>query len=126
LSAIRRRVFVQEQSVPVELEWDGLDATCRHVQARADSGEVIGTGRLLPDGHIGRLAVLSHWRGRGVGRTLMLSLIECAGAGGFDKVELNAQTQVLAFYRQLGFVAHGKEFLDAGIPHLAMTLKLNG
>ncbi len=66
LRAVREQVFVHEQSVPVELEWDEFDAQCQHVVAEA-AGQAIGTGRLLPDGHIGRMAVLESWRGQGVG-----------------------------------------------------------
>lgn len=125
LAEIRHQVFVIEQNVPIELELDGLDASARHVQATAADDEVIGTGRLLPDGHIGRVAVLREWRGSGVGQALMASLIRLASESGQDEVTLHAQTSALRFYELLGFVAHGETFMDAGIPHRAMTLKLD-
>ena len=82
LRAIRTSVFVQEQHVPEELEWDGLDEHCLHVLAEAAAGDAIGTGRLLPDGHIGRMAVVAAWRGRGVGGMLLAELITRSGFTG--------------------------------------------
>jgi len=125
LAEIRHKVFVIEQAVPVELELDGLDAKSRHVQASTPEGVIVGTGRLLPDGHIGRVAVLPEWRGLGIGQALMKKLIDCARTEGFDRVQLNAQTSALTFYKDLGFIAHGDEFLDAGIPHRAMSLHID-
>lgn len=124
LYTIRRIVFVEEQKVPEELERDEFDPVSRHVIARDAAGHGIGTGRLLPDGHIGRLAVLQEWRGHGVGLALMASLIELAREQGFTEVVLNAQTYVLDFYRQLGFVEEGEEFFEAGLPHLIMRRRL--
>lgn len=122
LAAIRRMVFVDEQKVPEALEWDGLDPECVHVLAAAASGMPIGTGRLLPDGHIGRMAVLKDWRGRGVGGALLAALIEAAREAGHARAQLNAQVHALGFYARYGFVAEGPVFDDAGIPHRAMTL----
>jgi len=120
LQSIRLQVFVHEQQVPVELEWDGLDAGCTHLIAEDAAGRGIGCARLLPDGHIGRMAVLRDWRGQGVGRALLRAiLIEAAGAG-FAEVLLNAQIQALGFYAREGFEPFGAEFMDAGIPHRAM------
>src|SRR5258708_5781745 len=113
LAAIRRTVFILEQGVPEDLEWDGVDIQCRHVLARDSSGRPIGVGRLLPDGHVGRMAVLKPWRGKGVGSTLLESLIAMAQADGHRSVVLNAQTQVTAFYAHFGFEAEGEEFEDA-------------
>jgi len=121
LRAIRTTVFVEEQKVPVELEWDGLDEHAYHVMAFAGDGAPIGTGRLLQDGHIGRLAVLKEWRGRGVGRALLDLLLVIANQMGYDEVRLHAQTRVLDFYLHKGFAAQGDEFMEAGIPHIAMT-----
>jgi len=126
LAEIRHKVFVMEQAVPANMELDGLDAKSRHVQARTTKGHIVGTGRLLPDGHIGRVAVLPEWRGLGIGQAIMKKLIECAQTEGFGRVKLNAQTTALTFYSDLGFVAHGDEFLDAGIPHRAMCLYFDG
>ena len=121
LRAIRTRVFVEEQGVPVELEWDGLDEHAYHVMALAADGTPIGTGRLLQDAHIGRLAVLKDWRGKGVGGALLDILLVIANKMGYDEVRLHAQTRVLEFYQRRGFEAQGEEFMEAGIPHVLMV-----
>ncbi|MGH6628644.1 MAG: GNAT family N-acetyltransferase [Burkholderiales bacterium] len=119
LRAVREQVFVREQAVPIELEWDEFDSLCQHVVAEA-AGQAIGTGRLLPDGHIGRMAVLESWRGRGVGSALLEALLRLARDRGIRRVRLNAQSRSMAFYRRHGFVAEGEEFIEAGIPHRSM------
>jgi predicted GNAT family N-acyltransferase len=124
LRAIRINVFVREQRVPEELEWDGLDEGCLHVLAETAGGEAVGTGRLLPDGHIGRMAVLAPWRGRGVGRMLLAELTAAAGECGHAAIELSAQTHAIGFYRRFGFEVVSGEYLDAGIPHRTMRLSL--
>lgn len=124
LRAVRKTVFVVEQSVPEQLEWDGLDEQCIHVLAETAAGEAIGTGRLLPDGHIGRMAVLKHWRGKGVGSAILEELIAAARERGFESAALNAQTHALGFYARLGFEVVGDEFMEAGIPHRTMRLVL--
>ncbi len=124
LEQIRRRVFVEEQKVPEALEWDGIDAECRHVIAENGAGEAIGCARLLPDGHIGRVAVLAEARGHGVGDALLRRMIALASELGHERVIVNAQTHALAFYERHGFVAVGPEFDDAGIPHRAMERRL--
>ena len=123
-SDIRRRVFIEEQQVPQEEEWDGRDDLCLHFLAqRGDTA--LGTARLLPDGHIGRVAVLQEARGMGVGVALMQAAIAAAQHQGHPAVELTAQTHALAFYERLGFTAFGDIFLDAGIPHRRMRLALS-
>jgi len=117
---IRELVFVREQSVPPEIELDHWDASSDHALAFAPEGAAIGTGRLLPDGHIGRMAVLRAWRGRGVGAALMTALLERARRRGMSRVALNAQTHAAPFYARFGFTAFGSEFMEAGIPHVAM------
>ena len=124
LRAIRINVFVREQHVPEELEWDSIDEKCLHVLAKTASGEAVGTGRLLPDGHIGRMAVLAHWRGRGVGGMVLAELIAAAVERGHAAVELNAQTHAIGFYRRFGFEVVSGEYLDAGIPHRNMRCSL--
>lgn len=123
LRAVREAVFVREQGVPVELEWDEYDATSLHVLAEAD-GDQIGTGRLLPDDRIGRMAVLPDWRGCGVGGAILAALVEFAAARGSRAVCLNAQTRAQGFYLRHGFIAEGEEFPDAGIPHIRMRREL--
>lgn len=123
--AIRLRVFVEEQGVPLELERDAADAHCLHVLARDASGRVIGTGRLLPDGHIGRLAVLAEFRGLGVGRLMMQRLMQEAAARGHAEVVLNAQTAAAGFYLSLGFAVHGETFMEAGLAHVEMRKPLS-
>jgi predicted GNAT family N-acyltransferase len=124
LRRVRELVFVREQNVPLDLEWDGIDPDCEHVLAEDTQGVAVGTGRLLPDGHIGRMAVLQNWRHRGVGSALLQRLIEIAAARGAREVILNAQTTALAFYERHGFTAEGEEFLDAGIVHRRMRKSL--
>ena len=119
---IRYEVFVVEQGVPVEMEWDEMDAVCLHAVAYDGSDRAIATGRLLPDGHIGRMAVLKDFRGRGVGRALLRSLIQSAAKRGDREVLLSAQVHALGFYRAEGFVEEGPVYEEAGIPHQAMRL----
>ncbi|HWT53924.1 MAG TPA: GNAT family N-acetyltransferase [Rhodocyclaceae bacterium] len=121
---VREAVFVREQQVPEELEWDGFDAPSRHVIARNAQGLPIGTGRLLPDGHIGRMSVLPDWRSHEVGSALFERLLQLAKAGRMERLELHAQTHAASFYARYGFVAEGGEFLEAGIPHIRMTRAL--
>lgn len=122
--AIRYDVFVVEQGVPAELEWDGIDPQCVHAVARDAAGQAVATGRLLPDGHIGRMAVLAVARGAGYGAAVLTALIEQARLRGDASVVLNAQTQAIGFYEKFGFAIEGEEFVEADIPHLTMRLAL--
>jgi len=126
LRAVREIVFVQEQKVPVEEEWDTLDPRCVHVLARALDGTPIGTGRLTPEHKIGRMAVLPEWRGKGVGDALLLALIDEAQLRGWREVALNAQVSAIDFYGRHGFVPYGERFWEAGIEHQAMRRTLSG
>ena len=123
LKAIRTVVFIEEQHVPVELEWDGLDPDCTHFIVRSDS-KAIATARLKPDGQIGRMAVLKPYRGHGIGEKLLTTVLTHATKTGLNCVYLHAQVQVVGFYRAFGFVTEGEEFKDAGIPHRAMVRKI--
>lgn len=125
ITAVRRTVFVREQGVPEAVEMDGRDAGCRHVLAVDPCGRAVGTGRLLPDGHIGRLAVLAPWRQRGIGHRLLGALMTEASRRGLDTVALNAQTAAVGFYEKAGFAVEGGEFLEAGIRHVAMSRRLD-
>jgi len=120
---IRFIVFVEEQRVPADLEMDENDAESLHALAYAD-GQPIGTGRLLPDGHIGRMAVLKQWRGRGAGKAMLRRLIDAARRRGHREVALSAQVHALEFYRAEGFEPQGAVYEEAGIPHQAMRLRL--
>ena len=121
LRAVRWKVFVEEQHVPEDEEWDEHDPHCRHVIAAAADGTPVGTGRLLPDGHIGRMAVLKEWRGGGIGSALLSRLLQLAREARHEAARLHAQTHAMRFYEKHGFVAEGEEFMEAGIPHFAMT-----
>lgn len=124
LKEIRFDVFCVEQRVPEALEWDGIDGACLHAIAEDRDGRPIGCGRLLPDAHVGRMAVRSAWRGYGVGSALLDHLVALARARGDAKVMLNAQTHALPFYARHGFVAIGEPFDEAGIAHMAMERAL--
>ncbi len=123
LHDIRRTVFVVEQKVPPDLEWDGEDADCQHALATLD-GRHVGTGRITPTGKIGRMAVLNEARGAGIGGALLQQLITLARDAGLKQVYLHAQTHALRFYERHGFVANGPEFDEADIPHRHMICKL--
>ena len=124
LRAIRFKVFVEEQGVPLELECDDEDERCSHALVYASDDTPIGTGRLLADGRIGRLAVYREWRGQGAGSALMEYFLNLARTREFASVKLHAQTRATAFYARHGFEAHGEEFMDAGIPHIEMSRRL--
>ncbi|WP_318207312.1 MULTISPECIES: GNAT family N-acetyltransferase [unclassified Streptomyces] len=135
--AVRREVFVVEQGVPQELEYDAYDATAAHVLAVREDGLPLGTGRLLLGadavgktggdasvGSLGRLAVAKAARGLGVGAALVRAVEDVARERGLTAVDLHAQTHALGFYERLGYEAYGPEFPDAGMPHRAMRRTL--
>ena len=122
--AIRYAVFVDEQLVPAELELDEFDPLSVHALARDQDGSAIGTGRLLPDGHIGRMAVLESARGRGVGSALLVALMDESRRRGNREAVLNAQVQAQAFYERHGYALTGAPYDDAGIPHVEMRCRL--
>jgi predicted GNAT family N-acyltransferase len=124
LARVRRTVFIDEQGVPEATEWDADDSVSLHLLALDGVGQPIGCARLLPDGHIGRMAVLPAWRGRGVGRALLDAAIRAAQARGHATLRLSAQTHAVAFYARAGFVAVGDEYEEAGIAHVAMQKSL--
>ncbi len=121
---IRMEVFVVEQKVPLEEEVDAMDARCVHACAFDAQGRVVGTGRLLPDGHIGRMSVLRSSRGAGVGSALLEALTKEARVKGFGAVVLHAQTHATGFYAAHGFVQEGAEFDEANIAHVLMRKTL--
>jgi len=122
---VREQVFIEEQSVPRELEWDEWDTRGDHALACDAAGRPIGTARLLPDGRIGRMAVVREWRGRGVGAALLEAMLSQARGHALRSVMVHAQTHAASFYRRFGFSERGGEFLEAGIPHVEMRLELS-
>ncbi|WP_326730656.1 GNAT family N-acetyltransferase [Streptomyces phaeochromogenes] len=131
--AVRKEVFVVEQGVPEDIEYDAYDADALHVVAVCEDGLPFGAGRLLYGevaaaktggepgvGSLGRLAVLKAARGLGVGVALVRGIEDAARTRGLTAVDLHAQTHAVGFYERLGYVAYGPEFFDAGIAHLAM------
>ncbi|MGW2699484.1 GNAT family N-acetyltransferase [Streptomyces sp. NPDC001340] len=130
---VRKSVFVVEQGVPQDIEYDAYDAAAVHVLAVREDGVALGTGRLLYGeaavaktggdasvGSLGRLAVTREARGLGVGVALVRAIEEAARARGLAAVDLHAQTHALGFYERLGYEAYGPEYPEAGIPHRAM------
>lgn len=124
LRAIRARVFIEEQSVPKEIEWDGLDDTADHFIALNEMGVALGTARLLETGQIGRMAVLPEYRSRGIGRRLLDAAVAHAVSKGAGRVFLHAQQHAEGFYRKAGFLPTGIEMIEAGIAHLEMEMVL--
>ena len=118
--AVRTAVFVVEQQIPLSLEQDALDPHCLHAVVFDDGGLPVGTGRLLPDGHLGRMAVLEAVRGAGIGGALLKALTEAARGRGDEAVILNAQISAERFYLRHGFVRQGAPFIEAGIEHVSM------
>ena len=119
LKAIRFKVFVEEQSVSVEEELDGMDEVSTHFLASIDENPV-GVARLMPSGQIGRMAVLVPYRRHGIGALLLRAAVREALNNGYPEPFLHAQTHALGFYERNGFTAYGEIFLDAGIEHRAM------
>jgi len=124
LYAVRHEVFVVEQKVPVEFEIDSMDSVCTHFLCTDSDGKPIGTSRVLADGHIGRVAVLASWRGKGVGYALMVASIDCVSKLGLPTALLDSQLSAAEFYQKFGFERYGEEFMECGIPHIAMRKTL--
>lgn len=123
LQSIRQRVFIDEQGVPESLEWDADDATALHFLAWQDA-QAVGCARLLPDGQVGRMAVLPRWRGQGAGRALLDAVVAAARAQGHIELKLSAQTHAAGFYARAGWLVRGEVYEEAGIPHIAMWQSL--
>lgn len=117
---VRHAVFVLEQGVPAALEWDDVDQHCVHAIATDHRGAVIGTGRLMPDGRIGRMAVLAPWRRRGVGARLLSALLQECRRRKWPVAHLHAQLSAADFYARHGFRYVGAPFTEAGIAHVLM------
>lgn len=123
IHSIRESVFVAEQAVAPEQEWDSEDETAIHFLAE-QGGFAVGTARLLADGYVGRLSVLKDWRGQNVGDALMRAVIAEAGERGIGELKLTAQLHATAFYQRFGFEVVSEEFLEAGLPHVEMLRQL--
>jgi len=124
LRAIREQVFIIEQLVPVELEWDEHDESAIHLLGTNSASKPIGCARILKGGSIGRMAVLAEWRGLGVGKSLLSAAIDICRKHQFPVATLSAQTYAIGFYEKSGFTVCSEEYMDAGIPHRDMSLKL--
>lgn len=130
LSAIRKQVFIQEQGVPEELEWDDDDNRALHILAEViQSGKTlaIGTARIIiknKQAHIGRMALLPPWRHQGIGAKMLQTCIDECQKQGVQQITLNAQVYALPFYQKAGFQVSSDEFMDAGITHKEMTLTI--
>lgn len=124
MMAIRQAVFIDEQKVPDELEWDGKDEEAMHFVAMNIDGEPIGTARLTQDGQISRLSVLQPFRGQGVGSEILRLVEQAARVADLEEIYLHAQTHAISFYENAGFVTNGGVFMDAGIPHRMMVKDL--
>jgi predicted GNAT family N-acyltransferase len=124
LSAVRLAVFVDEQKFRRAEALDGRDPDCVHVAALDQKGATIGIGRMMADGHIGRMAVMPPWRGRGVGTAVIHELLAIAKERCLPQVDLDAQIHAIPFYERLGFAKVGEEFLEAGAPHRKMMKKI--
>ena len=125
LRKIREMVFMKEQLVPKEEEWDGHDEQSWHYLAISEDNKPIGCARLMRSGQIGRMAVLKEQRGLGIGALLLNSVVTHAEELKMEHIFLHAQTYAIGFYEKAGFKVHGEEFMDANIPHYAMTLVSN-
>lgn len=118
-AAVRTAVFVREQGIPAEHEWDVMDGQSVHCVA-CRGVRPIGTGRLLPDGRIGRMAVESDARGQGVGAVILDALIDVARRRGDRRVWLHSQRAAMGFYARRGFETIGEPFDEVGIEHVTM------
>lgn len=123
LSAIRRQVFIEEQKVPADMEWDEFDATSNHFLA-FENDHAIACARLKADGQIGRMAVLSNHRNKGIGKKLLQFVLQTASEQNFDALYLHAQVSAISFYEKHGFISQGEIFHEADIPHRKMLKKL--
>lgn len=122
---VRIEVFVIEQNVPIDLEWDEGDDVSTHAIAYDEQGQPVATGRLLPDGHIGRMAVIQPLRGQGLGKEVLQALLQQASKDGHKELLLHAQSYAIPFYAKQGFIVEGDEFLEADIPHRLMRKQLD-
>ena len=124
LRAVREAVFIVEQRIPKDIEFDRIDPDCIHLIARDNFHQAIGTARMSPDQQFGRMAVLKAWRKKGVGKALLLAMIDKARKLGWTEVALNAQIDSVEFYEKFGFTKVGDVFIEANIPYYTMQIAL--
>ena len=123
LRAVRDVVFIDEQGVPAEIEWDGSDADYTHVLV-TDGQTPIATGRINIQGRVGRMAVVADRRGEGIG-VIVMERLEAIGRGmKLDRLYLNSQVSAMGFYQKLGYKPVGEEFAEANIPHQKMVKRI--
>lgn len=120
---VRTEVFIQEQSIAENDEWDAEDEKCLHF-VMYDKNQAIATARLLENNSIGRVAVLKNYRGQGIGQQLMQHIIAVAVTEQRDFLKLSAQVYAIGFYENLGFKLKGDPYLDCGIPHVDMYMNI--
>lgn len=126
LADVRRQVFIEEQQVPEELEWDEHDETSQHILVIDSDHQPIACGRLKTDGQIGRMAVIRQWRNKGIGSAILGRILDQAAGIGMTSVYLHAQTSAIPFYQKSGFTISSDIFYEAGIPHKTMIRTLTG
>lgn len=124
IRSVRTAVFTDEQGIDESLDFDGRDHECVQVLAQLAEGGVVGTARMLPDGHVGRIAVHKAWRGRGVGTRLVECLTAVARERGLGEIHLHSQAHAAGFYTRLGYEIRGEPFMEAGIEHVLMVRKI--
>lgn len=120
---IRKLVFISEQNIPEQDEWDDQDAISQHFVVY-DQNQPIATARLLANNSVGRVAVLKAYRGQGIGRLIMLQIIAYAQAQKRPSLQLSSQVHAVSFYEKLGFSIQGDEYDECGIPHIEMVMPI--
>lgn len=122
IEEIRTAVFIKEQNVPLELEWDEFDNKSTHIIAYYNN-KPVGTARLLNDRHIGRMAVLKAYRNRNIGKNMLKYILEIARKKASNTIKLSAQEHAVEFYKKYGFSVTSDVYMDAGIPHYNMKYR---
>jgi len=122
LRFLREQIFIKEQHVPEDLEWDGRDNDCIHIIVEDNQHKPVATARMLDNGHIGRMGVLREHRHQGIATAIMNYLTDLCAQHRWQ-ARLSAQTHALGFYQQFGFVVSSEEYMDANIPHKDMIME---
>jgi predicted GNAT family N-acyltransferase len=125
LKAVREEVFIVEQHVPLDIEWDEFDETAIHLLALNDQEQAVACARILPTkGRIGRMGVLKAWRGCGIGYALLEKAIAICQSQEIKKISLSSQTHAIEFYKKAGFVVTSEAYIDVNIWHVDMQLEV--